>query len=115
MLKEPPPLKVPPPETEPVARAPVEKLREPREFPFPEVAENEPHVKLVSCDPVEVIVEVPIVPNPFVPVMPVIAIVPVWLLVVIVSARAAIGNASSSKARNTTTRLMLIPPNSSFS
>jgi hypothetical protein len=110
MLKEPPPLNVPPPEIEPVARVPVEKLREPRALPFAEVAEKEPHAKLVSCDPFEAIVDVPIVPNPFVPVMPVIAIVPVSLVVVIVSAHAAIGNVSASKARITTTRLMLIPP-----
>ncbi len=57
-------MNVPPPETEPVARVPVEKLREPREPPFAEVAYIVPHVKLVSCDPFEVIVDEPIVPNP---------------------------------------------------
>ena len=46
-----------------------------------------PHVKLVSSNPFEVIVDEPIVPNP--PLGSVIAMVPVWLVVTIVSAHAS--------------------------
>ncbi len=51
-------------------------------------------------------VEAPMVPSPLVPDIPEIAMVPVWLVDVIVSAHAAIGNASASTASNTTTLLM---------
>jgi hypothetical protein len=107
MSKEPPPANVPPPETDPVARAPVAKLTLPRALPFPEVAEKEPQLKLVSSDPFELMTDVPMVPSPFVSGIPEIAIVPVWLVVVIVSAHAAMGNANASKARTTTTRLIM--------
>jgi hypothetical protein len=65
--------------------------------------------KLVSCDPFELMTDVPMVPSPFVPDIPEMPMVPVWLVVVIESAHAAIGNASASKARTTTTLLILIP------
>jgi hypothetical protein len=109
MLKKPPPAKIPPPETDPDDKAPVVKLTEPKPVPFVEDAEKPPNAKSVNCDPLELIVDIPIVPNP--PLGSVIAIVPVWLVVVIVSAHVAIGNASASEARTPTTRLMFIVSN----
>src|ERR1035441_8063397 len=61
-----PPLKVPPYRMEPVARTPVVKLTIPRECP--EVAAVKPQV--ISCDPIEVMVDTPIVPSPPVPAIP---------------------------------------------
>jgi hypothetical protein len=114
MLKEPPPAKIPPPETDPEDKAPVVKLTEPRSVPFADDAEKLPNEKFVACDPFELIVDVPTVPSPAVPDIPETAIVPVWLVVETVSAHAAIGNTSASRAITLTTRLMFIPSSFRF-
>ena len=90
---------------EPLDRTPVAKLTDPRACPA--VAVKAFH--WLSCDPVEVMVVKPIVPNPEPPMFE-NAIVPP-LFVAIISAQADIGSANASNARTTTTRLMLILPN----
>src|SRR6266481_435892 len=79
---------VPPPASVPPIIAPVVKLTEPREW-FPEAVVP---LKLFSCEPVDAMpaLETETVPN--------------WLVRVIPSAQAAIGNANASNIR-TTTRL----------
>jgi len=88
---------VPPYRIEPLISAPVEKLTEPRDFPFGAVMAS----KLVNSDPTELMTE----PKPQ---QPEIEIEPNVFVRVIGLAQAAIGNVNASNAR-TTTRLMLIP------
>jgi hypothetical protein len=92
MKDEPVAEKTPPAASDPLTRAPVEKLTVPRECPLGAVIP----LKLVSCDWVEVTpeVETEMLPN--------------WFVRTIPSAQAAIGNAIASNAR-TTTRLILNP------
>jgi hypothetical protein len=75
---------VPPAAILPVVRTPVEKLTEPRECPGAALTP----LKLVSCDPIEV--------------MPAfeIAILPNWFVRTIPSAKAVSGKASARKIRN---------------
>src|SRR5208282_871042 len=97
----------PPPETVPLVKTPVQKLTEPRECP----GGAEIPLNCRSCDPLDERTDEPIVPAPFVPNIFEIAIVPASFTNVISSANAATGSARASNANTTTTRLMLIPPN----
>ena len=65
--------------------------------------------QVTSCDPIEVMVDTPIVPNPPVPAIPEMLSPPFWFVKEIVFAQAAIGNAKASNPR-TNTRLILVPP-----
>lgn len=98
---------VPPADIEPLARAPVEKLTEPKECPLGAVM----LMKLASCDPVELITDEPIVPAPAVPAIPEIEMEPNWLVRSMPSAQAVIGTANASIAK-ITTRLITPPRNS---
>src|SRR5580658_8026082 len=64
----------------------------------------------MSSDPAELMVDAPIVPNPPVPAISEIAIVPYSLTRVMPSAQAAIGNATASNASTAITHFMLFVP-----